>query len=369
MPKETLLTAAIIAACVIPAALSAADDFSILVGNKVPAERVNVVTGGGYFPVLIRLDNGQLGATIRGGDTHVGVNGRLDWAHSSDGGRTWNVKRLVDAPMDDRNPAVGQLGDGTLLVTYIIDRSYGPSGARLKELSRDGLYTVRSFDRGRTWQDPVRSPVEPHHGASPYGKIVQLRSGAALLSVYYERGPGLEHETSLVYRSVDGGKTWKDPSVIADHFNETALLPLPDGRILAIARSHNGAYLATCFSSDEGRTWSAPRRITADREHPADVILLRDNRLLLVYGERNRPFGVRAVLSRDYGETWGPEVIVLAGDSQNGDCGYPSSVEVQPGQIVTLYYGVDEARKPDGKVVLGLAGAYARAVLWKVPNR
>ena len=85
--------------------------------------------------------------------------------------------------------------------------------------------------------------------------------------------------------------------MIADHFNETALLPLPDGRILAIARSHIGGYLATCFSPDQGRTWTAPRRITADREHPADVILLEDNRLLLVYGERNRPFGVRAALS------------------------------------------------------------------------
>ena len=369
MRKKISLLAALSAAVLIPASIAAGDEFAILVGNKAPAERVNVVTGGGYFPVLIRLDNGQLGAAIRGGDTHVGPGGRLDWAQSSAAGRTWSVERLVDAPMDDRNPAVGQLRDGTVLVTYIIDRSYGPDGKRLKELTRDGLYTVRSLDRGRTWQSPVKSVIDPRHGASPYGKIVQLSSGVALLNVYYERGPGLDHETSLVYRSADGGKTWGDPSIIADHFNETALVPLPDGRILAIARSHHGGYLATCFSSDQGRTWTAPKRITADREHPADVILLEDKRLLLVYGERNRPFGVRAALSRDYGLSWGPEVIVLAGDAHSSDCGYPSSVEVERGRIVTLYYGVDETRQPDGRVTLSLAGAYARAVRWTDPDK
>lgn len=369
MPKKTVLAALLLAPIAIWASHAAVDEFPILVARMAPAERVNVVTGGGYFPVLIRLDNGRLGAAIRGGDTHVGANGRLDWAHSSDEGRTWSVERLADAAMDDRNPAVGQLRDGSVLVTYIIDRSYGPDGKRLKELTRDGLYTVRSLDRGRTWQDPVKSAIDPRHGASPYGKIVQLPSGVALLNVYYERGPGLDHETSLVYRSTDGGMSWGDPSVIADDFNETAVVPLPDGRILAVARSHHGGFLATCFSSDQGRTWTAPHRITADREHPADVILLEDKRLLLVYGERNRPFGVRAALSRDYGRTWGPEVIVLAGDAHSGDCGYPSSVEVQRGRIVTLYYGVDETRQPDGRVTLSLAGAHTRAVRWTVPEK
>lgn len=268
------------AACLWSAA--AEQPASILIGRQVAVERVDVVHGGGYFPVLVRLDNGELGAALRGGDTHVGSKGRLDWVRSTDQGHTWTISPLADAPMDDRNPAVGQLRDGTLLVTYIIDRSYGPGGERLKELHRDGLYTVRSHDRGRTWDPPVKSPVDPVHGASPYGKMVQLADGTVLLAVYYERGPGLNHETSYLYRSRDGGKTWGDPTLIADHFNETGLALLPDGKLLAVARSHHGGYLAITTSSDQGRTWSPLRPITADREHPADVVLLRDGRLLPV---------------------------------------------------------------------------------------
>jgi len=345
-----------------------AKEHSIFYGKRIDAERVSVVQGGGYFPVLIQLDNRDLVAAVRGGDTHIGVKGRLDWVRSVDGGKTWTLRTLVDSPFDDRNPAVGQLRDGSVLVTYIVDRSYGPTGERLKTLRRDGLYTVRSFDRGNTWQQPVRSLIAREYGASPYGKIVQLSDGTALLNVYYEPGSGYEHETSLVYRSTDGGQTWGDPTVIADNYNETALLVLSHDRILAVLRSHYGEFLATSFSSDKGRTWSEPRRITKDQEHPADLTLLRDRRVLLVYGERNRPFGARAMLSRNLGQDWDSSLLILADDAQNFDCGYPSSVEIAPGKVVTMYYGVDESHDAVGKSVWTLKNAYARAVLWTVPE-
>ncbi len=342
------------------AGVSLMAESTVWVTRKVESERIDVVNGGGYFPVLIRLDNGELGAALRGGATHVGPKGRLDWVRSTDGGRTWTRSLLVDADMDDRNPAVGQLRDGTILVSYTIDRSYAPDGKRIRPLHRDSLWTVRSPDRGRTWQTPRKSLVAVEHGASPYGKMVQLPDGTVLMNVYYERGPNLEHESSLVFRSRDGGQTWGDPTMIADHFNETSLTLLRDGRLLAVARAHHGQYLATSFSSDKGRTWTPVRRITGDHEHPADITVLKDGRLLLVHGERNRPFGVRALLSRNLGQDWGPEVIQLAADAHNRDCGYPSSVEIEPGKVVTMYYGVDDD-------VNKLDGAYARAVIWKVP--
>lgn len=335
----------------------------VWIARKLEATRVDVVKqNGGYFPVLIRLDNGELGAAVRGGATHVGPQGRLDWVRSPDGGRTWTTGPLAEAEMDDRNPAVGQLSDGAILVSYTIDRSYDATGKRVRPLHRDSFWTVRSTDRGKTWQAPRKSPIAVEHGASPYGKMVQLADGTILMNVYYERGPQLEHETSYVFRSRDGGATWGDESLIADHFNETSLTLLPDGRLLAVARAHHGQFLSTTFSKDQGRTWSPLQRITGDNEHPADVIVLKDGRLLLVHGQRNRPFGVHARLSADLGATWDPEVIQLATDAHNRDCGYPSSVEVTPGKVVTLYYGVDGD-------VNRLEGAYARAILWTVPAR
>ena len=114
--------------------------------------------------------------------------------------------------------------------------------------------------------------------------------------------------------------------------------------------------------NDQGKTWSAPAQITKDMEHPGDLIQLRDGRILLTYGERNPPRGTRAILSAD-GRSWdNSKPIVLADDAPVVDCGYPSSVEVAPGRIVTLYYQVDDPKN-------ALATSSSRAVLWTVPKK
>lgn len=347
-----------------------AQDYSIFIGCPAPAVRVEAVAGGGHFPVMIRLDNGTLGAAVRGGATHVGVRGRLDWISSKDGGKTWDRKLLVDSPLDDRNPAVGQLQDGTVVVSYHIAGGYGPNGevpSKDSPVIRDGLWVVRSTDRGATWQKPFKSPVPLELGASGYGKIVQLTDGTALMAVYYLTGSP-RRNISYVYRSRDRGTTWGEPSKISDESDETALVVLPSNRLMAVLRSQFGAHLSTSFSEDKGRTWSRPKQITSDKEHPADIILLKDGRLLLSYGERNHPFGVRAKISKNLGVDWEPDIFVLASDADNGDCGYPSSAEVSPGKIVTLYYGVSGAYDPYGKDPTSLSRTYARAVLWSLPN-
>ena len=148
--------------------LSSAQDYSVLVGREVPAARVDAVTGGGHFPVMIRLDSGDLVAAVRGGGTHVGIKGRLDWIRSKDNGKTWTRTTLVDGPLDDRNPAVGQLRDGTVVVTYHAAGGYGPNGeppARGAAVIRDGLYVLRSFNRGVTWEKPVKSEIPLELGA------------------------------------------------------------------------------------------------------------------------------------------------------------------------------------------------------------
>ena len=345
---------------------SLAEDHAVFYGKQIKAERFTVVEHGGYFPVLIQLPNQDLLAVVRGGDRHLGIHGRLDVVRSTDAGKTWTLKTLVDSPGDDRNPAVGQLQDGAILVTYIVNKGYGPHGEYLGDKAViDGLFTMRSTDGGNTWEGPIKSPISPDYGESPYGKIVQLPDGTALLNVYYGSKP---HLAALVYRSKDDGQTWGDPSVIAENYNETSLVVLSENRILAVMRSEAGGHLATALSSDKGRKWSEPRLVTRDREHPADAILLKDGRLLLVYGERNRPFGVRAMLSRDQGQTWGPDIIILADDAQQADCGYPSSVEIAPGKIVTMYYGTDQLKDTVPNVP-DLRGIYARAIVWTVPGQ
>jgi hypothetical protein len=313
------------------------------------------------------LENGDVLAIFRGGAAHVGVKGRLDLVRSSDRGQTWSAPwTAIDGEFDDRNPAMGLLRDGTIVLAYAIASGYDATGlhfGKREERVFDGVYLTFSKDNGKSWSNPVRDPAihrfySGKGQVSPYGKIVQLPGGAVLMAVYFEFFDDRGNE-SYLFRSNDGGKTWADPVLLGRHYNETGIVQLRDGRILAALRSEKGAHLAVTESADEGRTWTAPLQITGDKEHPADLIQLRDGRVVMVFGERNAPRGVHAMVSRD-GRSWSnASQIVLADDAPNGDCGYPSSVEMEAGKVLTLYYQVDDLKNAP-------ASASARAVLWNV---
>ncbi len=334
-------------------------------------DHVTVVEGGGYFPVAIRLESGEILVVLRGGGSHIDRAGRLDLVISGDQGRNWSKPwTVVDSPEDDRNPALGQLKDGTILLAYAVLSGYEADGLRLppKREDRvfDGVYLMRSKDKGKTWTKPVRDPgiysfYQGNGAVSPYGKIIELKDGTVVMAVYFEFFDGRGNE-SYIFRSRDGGKTWGEPSLIGRHYNETAILELADGRLLAAMRSEPGGHTAVTHSADGGRTWSPPVRVTEDNEHPADLILLRNGKVLMTYGERNAPMGARALLSGDGGKTWDKDrMIILAETAANTDCGYPSSVETAAGHIVSLFYQVDDLKNAP-------QSAKCLAALWKIPK-
>lgn len=334
-------------------------------------QALTVVSGGGYFPVLIRLKNRDLMAVLRGGAPHIGVKGRLDIVTSKDDGKTWlTPQTVVDGPEDDRNPALGQLKNGDIILAYAILHGYDSSGLKLStsptERRAEGVYVMRSSDGGKTWTKPERSEsthaLQKDGGSlSPYGKIVQLPDGTALMSVYYQFADARGNQ-EYVFRSHDGGKTWGEPAPVGEHYNETGLLALADGSVMAALRSETGGRLAIAFSKDGGHTWSAPAETTRDKEHPGDLIRLKNGDILLTYGERNKPFGVAAIVSHDKGKTWDARSkVVLANDAASTDCGYPSSIELPNGKIVTIYYQVDDPHNAP-------ASAKAKSIVWQIPK-
>src|SRR4051794_31774510 len=143
-----------------------------------------VTSGLGYFPVAIRLHNGDILAVLRGGAPHIGIKGRLDLVRSTDGGKSWSKPwTAIDEPQDDRNPALGQLKDGTVVLAYAIASGYDETGERFEggrnDRQFDGVYLIFSKDNGRTWTKPVRDETIKKFylsggQVSPYGKIVQL---------------------------------------------------------------------------------------------------------------------------------------------------------------------------------------------------
>ncbi len=347
---------------------------SLSVGLFVRAGKVETIVvseDAGYFPVAIRLASGEILVVLRGGAPHIGRAGRLDMTISKDGGKTWlKPWTVVDGPEDDRNPALGQLRDGTILLAYAVLSGYDATGLKLpprrEERVFDGVYIMRSKDKGKTWTRPERSEAiysfyKGQGAVSPFGKIIQLEDGTVLMAVYFEF-PDERGNESYIFRSKDGGKTWGSPTCLGKHYNETSILDLGQGKLLAALRSEKGGHIAVIHSEDGGFSWSEPVRVTEDREHPADLIRLGSGAVLMTYGVRNAPMGVHALISEDGGKTWETDQkIILADDAPNTDCGYPSSVEWEKGKIVTVYYLVRD---------LEAAPKTARclAALWTVPE-
>lgn len=74
----------------VPKNMEAACDSSKLLKT---GERVVAIKGEGYFPVMVKLGDGSLGAVVRGGATHLGIGGRLDYIRSIHAG----IERLHQA--------------------------------------------------------------------------------------------------------------------------------------------------------------------------------------------------------------------------------------------------------------------------------
>ena len=112
-------------------------------------------------------------------------------------------------------------------------------------------------------------------------------------------------------------------------------------------------------SSDGGKTWE-PITPTMLSGLPPHLLVLSDGRLLAVYGRRTKDrggFGEYASISSDGGRTWGEE-LKLSG-ATNPDLGYPASIELSPGVVLTVYY---QQPPTGGKPCI-------MATKWAVPGR
>ncbi len=303
-----------------------------------------------------KLQDGRIAVVMRGGATHVGINGRLDIVFSSDEGKTWTKPSVVmDSPVDDRNPAFGQARDGALVVACW--RTAKDTFQDYKTESADkpvNTWVTRSSDGGTSWTEATELDVRDIGYGSPYGKMLTLPDGTMLMNVYgfAERPPGEKIDSKLdysyLYRSEDNGKSWKRHGTIGKGFNETGLLELPDGKLVAAMRSAGGkANVSTTISTDGGKTWSAPNPISQALAHPADLIRLSDGRILMVTGFRAGPFGVRGVVGDSDAHFDWANRFVLVNDSTNVDTGYPSSVLLNDGRVLTFYYAVGSQSHPD----------------------
>ncbi|HLV36928.1 MAG TPA: sialidase family protein, partial [Spirillospora sp.] len=302
------------------------------------------------WPNLTLMPDGAIIATIFNQPTHGGWQGDVECWASEDGGLTWQ-RRGTPAPHEPNtnrmNVAAGLAQDNDLIVLAAGWSNRPPVTEPAKVYFADSeilaAWVCRSSDGGRTWDRSGR--IDFMAGLKvlpmPFGDIVHLPDGTLGVSLYgrdaVDPADGI---SAHLYVSQDQGRSWQHRSVIgAKNYNETNLLVLNSGRLLAAARTWDDHHLEIFYSDDSGMTWTAGGNVSLAGQHPAHLLELNDGRVLLVYGLRNPGlYGVAARFSNDGGRTWGlPHVLVDLGGSKI-DCGYPASVQLKDGTLVTAYY-------------------------------
>ena len=308
------------------------------------------------WPTMARTSTGELLAVFSGDrDAHICPWGKTHLVRSGDDGETWSAPEVIrHSPLDDRDAGIIETRRGTLLVSWFTsvafeeDPAYRQHAATLTPGTRDrwlGNWVQRSEDGGLTWGEPIRVNASAPHGPVPLsdGRLLYLGVG---------RVGG--QRTVVAEESADDGRTWNVIGTVS-HPPETAhrglgephLVETAGCRLVGLFRvggDHLGErFLHQSESDDGGHTWT-PARVTPMLGFPPHVIRLQDDRLLVVYGRRLSPFGQRACLSDDGGVSWDVANERVVQTAPDADLGYPASVQLADGSIVTICYQLD---RPD----------------------
>ncbi len=326
------------------------------------------------WPTLARCRSGQLLLVCSGGrEAHVCPFGRVELMRSHDQGQTWTWPEVVmDGPIDDRDAGVLETAQGSILITTFTSLAYE---SILTKAEKEGnwppdrlarwqaahtrvnaeqrkaalsVWMIRSTDGGVTFSGRYDSVVNSPHGPIQLADGRQLYAGKELWRGENRIG---------VCQSTDDGASWEWLAAIPtrdgdDHrsYHELHAVETADGRIIAQIRNHNKANSGEtlqCESADGGRSWSKPQAIGV-WGLPSHLLRLKDDRLLMTYGHRRPPFGNQARISADDGRTWS-EATIVSGDGAGGDLGYPSTVQLDDGTLLSVWY---EAMPGSSRAVL-----------------
>jgi len=334
------------------------------------------------FPSVIRRPDGEVIVAFRRApnrlafgeakNNHVDPNSQLVLVRSSDG-QTWtSPPELLHAHalVGSQDPCLLQLRDGTVLCM-----SYGWAFLRPDGVAKlaapflqnypgsifSGGYYLRSTDGGRSWAGPLTPPhITPEILRDPYGKPLPAYNRGALV----EAGDGRLHwvvaatenlsphrSSTHLLTSTDRGQSWTYTAAVAADpiasFNETSLHVTPRGDLVAFLRSERLGDEA-CFarSTDGGRTFQPWQRL-GFRGHPLHALRLPDDRVLLTYGYRHPPYGIRArILNPECTDASDAPEIILRDDGGTTDLGYPWSVQLDATRVLVTYYFNTPGRVP-----------------------
>jgi hypothetical protein len=314
---------------------------------------------------------------------------------SLDGGVTWQEPSVIwdeTAPLEERMAFLHSTGQRPQIDLSRPEAAiyFGRTRRHVEETESDmETFAIRTADRGHTWEEHPSIVRPPQWGEFKAVEkngcpLVRLDDGYYLGAFY--NGGDSDNET-LLYGSGDEGVTWDYLARVLGDTPESGgmayqgLLQVADGRLLLFTVNLGGIrHCLQVAESVDGYSWSAHRPIVKLGASPwlsqpivpqsryqlqgrvyyrsPWPVLLRDGRIIVLFGRRKPPHGIGVIVSEDNGMTWSREEV-LRSDAPSSDIGYPVATELEDGRIFVAYYYNDE---PGG--VLGgpryIAGTHFR---------
>ena len=351
-------------------------------GQEAPKKYVKDVVHGvvcslpeeplGYFgwPSIAKQADGTICVVASGFRRgHVCPWGKTIICKSRDNGQTWTYPQVINnTPMDDRDAGIVSLGGQRLALTWFTfnefdfyDRCMGPQRNEdgswkdpslgnvldtwtAEMIAKESGSFIRVSEDGEYWGDVRKVPVNTPHG------FIVLKDGSwfYLGKAWLYQGEGrnyrLQDDSPIrAARSTDEGRTWE---VLGDvpvpeevgyiRCHEPHVIELANGDLLGAIRVEGPFRVGLSRSTDGGKTWSALEE-TGCMGSPPHLLRHSSGAIVCVVGYRSDGFGQRCMISYDDGKTWDKDFIIRD-DGPHGDLGYPASVELPDGSILTIYY-------------------------------
>jgi hypothetical protein len=329
-----------------------------------------------YFgwPTAARLQYGKIAVVASGcRRRHICPFGKAVISYSEDDGKTYTAPApIIDTTLDDRDGGIMTFGESGVIVTSFnnlvsfqkglpyadaYDHAYLDT-VTPEEEERDVGSTFRiSYDYGVTFGEMFKAPVTSPHGPMLLKDGSILWIGRTFDKETNEKNVFEEYERVAAYKiNLDGTSEFVGAidNVIIDGVSpllcEPHAIVLDDGTILVHIRAQHldadeNVVLFTVLQSeshDNGKTWSTPTQILPRfGGSPAHLFRHSSGLLICTYGFVLEPFGVGVMFSHDEGETWDIGHRLYLNKVSN-DCGYPTTVELQDGSLLTVFYGTEE---------------------------
>ncbi|MHA2000384.1 MAG: sialidase family protein [Promethearchaeota archaeon] len=322
------------------------------------------------FPKLLKLKDGRLWVCYYQGNDHVDTNnaGKLLHCFSDDNGKSWSTPRvLADHPeLDTRNPALGQLADGTLILAFGVYDRHKSSG-----MQTQWIYS-RDDGAGNEWSEPMDIVPEDYgtpagftqSWLSPYGNVFEA-SGGHYAAFYGNNEPRRKNNgESVLLLKLDFSKKkwmfWGDAAKADDTerfrdgrirgYNEAVIQPA-GSKWLCISRSTAPSRHMYLSLSNDLKNWDVPIDTGIRGEAPELIYLGKGKDGILKYfmayrAENAYTRGGLAVFKMHNNQIRCENRILKAAPGNGGgDSNYVSGVKLDDGTILFVDYHVLKCRK------------------------